>query len=74
MVKIKKISLISYEVFILVGALIAVGALLKIFGYFDFSSDWFWLLAGIGLAVEGAISLIKQRRFERKYKVIERGK
>ena len=72
MVKIRKINLISYEVFILVGALIAIGSLLKIFNVYNFSSDWFWVLAGIGLAVEGAISLVKQRRFDKKYKIIEK--
>jgi len=75
MVKILKrnfINLASYESFIVVGIIIAIGALIKLLGFYDFSSDWFWFLAGVGLVVEGAISLIKQRRFDRKYKIIER--
>jgi len=72
MVKIKGISIASYETFILIGIMIAVGAFIKVMGFYDFSSDWFWFLVGIGLAIEGAISLLKQRRFDRKYKIIER--
>lgn len=63
----------KYEVFIFVGVLMAVGTLTKLLGYHDFSSDWFWFLAGVGLVVEGSISLVKQRRFDRKYKIIEVG-
>lgn len=72
MVKIKIISLMRYESFMIVGAAIAIGSLIKLLGYYDFSSDWFWFLAGIGLIVEGAISLIKQKRFDNKYKIIEK--
>lgn len=65
-------NLFRYEGFILVGVLMVVGTLMKLIGPYDFSSDWFWFLAGIGLIFEGTISLIKQRRFDRKYKIIER--
>ena len=34
----------KYEVFIIVGILIALGSLLKLIGVFDISSDWFWFL------------------------------
>lgn len=61
-----------YETFIVVGILMTIGTLIKLSGYYNFSSDWFWLLAGLGLVVEGSISLAKQRRFEKKYKIIER--
>ena len=47
-----------------------IGTSVKLSGLYDFSSDWFWLLAGLGLVVEGAISLVKQNRFDRKYKII----
>jgi len=63
-----------YETFIFVGIIMSVGVLIKLLGISDFSSDWFWLLAGAGLIVEGTISLIKQRRFDRKYQIIEREK
>lgn len=72
MVRKRLINLIRYEFFILVGFVIAIGSLTKLLGYYDFSSDWFWFLAGLGLSVEGAISLVKQRRFDKKYKIIER--
>jgi|GEM_PF-941152 len=66
------LGLVRYESFIIVGIIIALCSLIKLFGIYYFSSDWFWFLAGIGLAVEGAISLAKQRKFDRKYKIIER--
>lgn len=63
-----------YEIFIFVGILMIFGTLIKLLGIYNISSDWFWFLAGIGLMVEGTISLVKQRRFDRKYKIIEIGK
>lgn len=61
-----------YEVFMIVGILMTLGTAVKIFGLVNFSSDWFWLLAGLGFVVEGAIALSRQKKFERKYKIIER--
>lgn len=73
MIKIIKIeSLMRYELFIIVGLLMTAGTLIKLTGVYEFSSDWFWFLAGVGLIVEGIISLIKQKRFDKKYKIIER--
>ena len=69
--KTKFLNFFNYEVFIFVGVLMVAGTIAKLSKIYDFSSDWFWLLAGIGLVVEGTISMIKQRRFDRKYKVIE---
>jgi hypothetical protein len=66
------LKLATYETFIFVGIIMIIGTMLKLFGYYDFSSDWFWLLAGVGLVVEGAISLAKQRKFDKKYKIVER--
>jgi hypothetical protein len=62
----------SYELFVLTGVIMMVTTLIKLIGIYDFSSDWFWFLAGVGLTIEGFISLIKQRRFDKKYKIIER--
>ena len=62
----------TYETFIFVGIIMAVMTFLKLIGVVDFSSDWLWLLAGVGLAIEGTISLAKQRKFDKKYKIIER--
>jgi hypothetical protein len=61
-----------YETFIFIGLIMAIATLIKLLGFVDFSSDWLWFLAGIGLTIEGAISLIKQRRFDRKFKIIEK--
>lgn len=65
------INIARYEVFILIGLIMVIGTLVKLLKFYDFSSDWFWFLAGIGLVVEGFISLFKQRKFDKKYKVIE---
>jgi len=65
-------TILHYWLFMLVGFLIALGSFIKVMGIYDFSSDWLWLLAGLGLMVEGAISLIKQKKFDKKYKIIER--
>ncbi len=65
-------NLASYEVFIVVGIIMAIGTLLKLLGVYNISSDWFWFLAGVGLSVEGSISLVKQRRFDTKFKVVDR--
>ena len=77
MVKMKKEylnpkNLMRYEFFIIVGILMTIGTLINLIGFYDFSSDWFWFLAGVGLVVEGIISLIKQKRFDKKYKIIEK--
>ncbi len=68
----KIVNLARYESFIFVGVVMVILTLIKLLGFYAFSSDWFWLLAGVGLIFEGAISLIKQRKFDRKYKIIER--
>ena len=61
-----------YEVFILVGVLMIFGTLVKLFRVLEFSSDWFWFIAGIGLVVEGTISHSKQKKFDNKYKIVEK--
>jgi len=68
----KVVNVFRYEGFILVGVLMFLGSLIKLLGFYDYSSDWFWFLAGVGLIFEGSISLVKQKRFDRKYKIIER--
>ena len=69
---IKKIdNFARYETFIFIGLIMAGATLIKLLGFYSFSSDWLWFLAGVGLVIEGSISLVKQRRFDRKYKIIE---
>jgi len=61
-----------YEVMTFAGVIMAVlilGNLLKIY---TISSDWFWFIAAIALAVEGAIYLVNQKRFDNKYIIIEK--
>jgi len=65
-------NIFMYNSFILVGILMTIGTLGKLLGFYDISSDWFWFLAGAGLIFEGTISLIKQKNFDKKYKIIER--
>ena len=65
-------NLVRYEVLVVVGILMSLGTAIKLMGIADFSSDWFWFLAGIGLTIEGFIYLLKQRRFDQKYEIIKR--
>ena len=67
-----KLNIFRYEGYVVVGILMMIITLGKLVGLYSFSSDWFWFLAGLALIFEGIISLIKQRRFDRKYKIIER--
>lgn len=62
----------TYETFILIGLVMAFLTFLKLIGVINFSSDLLWFLAGVGLVIEGTISSIKQRRFDRKYKIVEK--
>ena len=65
-------NIARYEIFIVVGLLMALGTFLKLSGYYYINSDWFWFLAGVGLAIEGSIALAKQQQFDKKYKIITR--
>jgi len=65
-------NFIRYEGFIFVGVLMTLGTLVKLLGFADFSSDWFWFIAGVGLTIEGTISYYKQKKFDNKYKIIEK--
>jgi hypothetical protein len=67
-----KLDYANYISVIIVGFVMAVLVFLKLVWNFGVDSDWFWFLAGLGLAIEGVISLSKQKRFDRKYKIIER--
>tara|TARA_Y100000310_G_scaffold334146_1_gene413195 strand:- start:282 stop:506 length:225 start_codon:yes stop_codon:yes gene_type:complete len=66
------INLIRYEFFISIGIIIVVGSLIKLLGVYEFSSDWFWFFAGLAFVIEGIIFQIKQKKFDRKYKIIEK--
>ena len=57
---------------IVVGLSIVFGVFLKLVVGYNLDSDWFWLLAGMGLMVEAVISFKKQKRFDRKYMIVER--
>ena len=59
------------ETFVIVGVAMALGTLGKLLNFYDISSDWFWFIGGLGLIIEGSISLMRQRKFDKKYKIIE---
>jgi len=67
-----RLDYLSYILVVIVGLAVAIGVLSKIIFGFNIDSDWFWFLAGVGLAAEGVIALKKQKKFDRKYKIIER--
>ena len=58
------------EVFIFVGIFMVLATSIKLLGIYNIDSDLFWFIAGVGLIVEGAISLSKQRKFDNKYKIV----
>ena len=62
----------TYELFIGVGLLMIIAASIKLLGWLDFSSDFFWFVAGLALIVEGTVLLRKQKQFDSKYKVVLR--
>ena len=51
------------ELFVVAGLVMVIVALIKLLGFADFSSDWFWFIAGIGLILEGMIMVVKQKKF-----------
>ncbi len=63
---------LKYEVLVLFGVLLIVGTLLKLIFSINIDSDWFWLLAGVAITIEGAINFSKQKQFDKKYKVVLR--
>lgn len=58
------------ELFVFAGLLMVVATLIKLLGFADFSSDWFWFIAGCGLIIEGMIMIVRQRKLNRRYKVL----
>lgn len=50
----------------------AVGSALNALEIIKISSDWFWCLAGLAIVIEGLTSLIKQKKFDKKYKIVEK--
>jgi hypothetical protein len=54
--------LVRFEWLILMGLLIAGWSLLNVLGITNTSSDIFWFLAGLGLAIEGIIELYYERQ------------
>jgi len=63
----------SFVLVVLVGLVMAGVVLMKIFFELEIDSDWFWFLAGVGLMFEGVISYRRQKKINKKYKVVERG-
>jgi hypothetical protein len=67
-----KLDYVNYMLIILFGVGMAVAVFMKLVLGFNIDSDWFWFIAGLGIAIEGFISFEKQRMFDRKYKVVRR--
>ena len=62
----------SYWVIIIIGTLVTLGVFSKLIFGVPIDGDWFWALTGIGLAFESLIALRKQKKFDKKYKIVER--
>ena len=67
-----KLDYSTYVLVIVFGFLMALWVFIKLIFGLGVDSDWFWFLTGLGFAAEGVISFTKQRRFDRKSKIIER--
>lgn len=67
-----RLDYLNYMLIVVFGVVMAGAVVLKLIFGFDIDSDWFWFLAGLGIAVEGFISYEKQRLFDKKYKVVRR--
>jgi len=67
-----KLDYASYVLVIVVGFVMLLAVVSKLVFGFDIDSDWFWFLAGFGLALEAVISFKRQKRFDAKYKVVKR--
>lgn len=64
----------SFVLIILLGLLMAFGVLMKLMFGADIDSDWFWFLAGVGLAVDGVVAFVRQKKFDKKFKVMRKAK
>ena len=67
--RIKKIveSQVGPEFFLIVGIIMVIGTLIKLLGIADFSSDFFWFIAGLGLVSEGVVLVAKKKRYNSRY-------
>lgn len=65
-------KILQYETFVVVGLAMVVLTFLKLMGIIEISSDWFWLIAGVGLVIEGYLNIRKKKQFDGKYKVISK--
>jgi hypothetical protein len=63
---------LSYVLIVVIGIVVSTGVITKIVFGFNIDSDWFWFLTGVGLAFNGIIALKKQKKFDKKYKIIEK--
>lgn len=59
------------ELFVFAGLLMMGATLFKLLGFIDIDSDWFWFIAGCGLFIEGMIMITRQKRINRRYKVLK---
>jgi len=67
-----KLDYLNYMLVIVFGVVMALLVFLKLIFGFNIDSDWFWFMAGLGIAVEGFIALRKQMKFDSKFKIIRR--
>jgi uncharacterized membrane protein len=63
-------KILQYETYIIIGSLMVITTFLKLMGFVEISSDWFWFIAGLALVFEGVMDLSKDRKFRKKYKIV----
>ncbi len=62
----------GYFLLIIFGLIMALFVFIKLMRLIYIDSDFFWLIAGLGLAIDGMVSYVKQKKFNRKYKILTR--
>jgi len=67
-----KLDYLNYILVIFFGVTMVFLVFLKMVFGFNIDSDWFWFMAGLGIAVEGFIAFEKKRLFDRKFRIIKR--
>ena len=65
-------KILQYGTYVVVGFIMMSLTLSKLLFNFHIDSDWFWFIAWVALVVEGSIDPTKEKKFNRKYKVISK--
>ena len=54
--------LLRYEIILVGGLLLTILPLLKLAGILRLDSDWFWILAGVGISAEAILEILQTKK------------